>query len=57
MDNRWELAQYYGFEPNTLQPGDRIVISGFLGVIKPNILYVQTLVHPESGFSYEHHPR
>jgi hypothetical protein len=54
MDNRWELAEL-GFRADTLEPGDRIVVTGSLARKEPNGLYVRRLVRPADGFTYEHH--
>ena len=55
MDNRWELAEL-GFEPETLRPGDRIVVTGNPGRVDAATLYVRRLERPADGFSYDHHP-
>jgi hypothetical protein len=54
MDNRWELAEL-GFAEDTLEPGDRIVVTGSLGRRQPQTLYVRKLDRADDDFSYEHH--
>lgn len=54
MDNRHELADL-GFRAETLQPGDRLIISGSLARRDPRALYVRRLERPADGFTYEHH--
>lgn len=54
MDNRHELADR-GFRAETLQPGDRLIISGSLARRDPRALYVRRLERPADGFTYEHH--
>ena len=52
MDNRFELARI-GVTESTLQPGDRVIVSGSLGRNEPRILYIRRLDRPADGFRYE----
>ncbi len=52
MDNRFELAGI-GMTSETLQPGDRVVVSGSLGRTEPRTLYIGRLDRPADGFRYE----
>ena len=52
MDNRFELAGI-GMTSETLQPGDRVVVSGSLGRTEPRTLYIRQLDRPADGFRYE----
>lgn len=52
MDNRFEL-QGVGMNAETLQPGDRVVVSGSLGRTTPRTLYIRRLDRPADGFRYE----
>jgi uncharacterized protein DUF6152 len=52
MDNLRELAAV-GFAPDTLRPGDRIVVTGSLARQAPHSLYVNRLDRPADGFRYE----
>jgi hypothetical protein len=52
MDNRFEL-QSVGMTAETLQPGDRVVVTGSLGRIEPRTLYIRRLDRPADGFRYE----
>jgi hypothetical protein len=52
MDNRFELAQI-GMSSDTLQPGDRVVVTGSLGKTEPRTLYIRQLDRPADGFRYE----
>ena len=52
MDNRFEL-QNVGMSPETLKPGDRVVVSGSLGRNEPRTLYIRQLDRPADGFRYE----
>lgn len=54
MDNRWELAAL-GFRNDTLEPGDRIVVTGSLARHQTRALYVRRLAHAAEAFEYEHH--
>lgn len=54
MDNRWELAEL-GFDDDTLQPGDRIVVTGSIGRQDDRALYVRSLEHAAADFKYQHH--
>jgi hypothetical protein len=52
MDNRFELAGV-GMTEETLQPGDRVVVTGSLGRTEPRTLYIRQLDRPADGFRYE----
>jgi Family of unknown function (DUF6152) len=52
MDNRFEL-QGVGMTADTLQPGDRVVVTGSLGRTEPRTLYIRQLDRPADGFRYE----
>ena len=52
MDNRFELDGV-GMTSETLQPGDRVVVSGSLGRTEPRTLYIRQLDRPADGFRYE----
>jgi hypothetical protein len=52
MDNRGELEDI-GFAPDTLKPGDRIVVIGSLARREANRMYIRRLDRPADGFSYE----
>lgn len=52
MDNRGELEDI-GFTPETLRPGDRIVVIGSLARREANRMYIRRLSRPADGFSYE----
>jgi hypothetical protein len=52
MDNRFEL-QSVGMTGETLQPGDRVVVTGSLGRTEPRTLYIRRLDRPADGFRYE----
>jgi hypothetical protein len=52
MDNRGELAAI-GVTAHTFKPGDRVVVSGSLGRVQPETLYVLRLDRPADGFWYE----
>lgn len=52
MDNRFEL-QSVGMTSDTLQPGDRVVVTGSLGRTEPRTLYIRRLDRPADGFRYE----
>ena len=52
MDNRSELAAV-GVTAETLQPGDRIVVTGSAARVQSNRLYVYRLDRPADGFRYE----
>ena len=52
MDNRFEL-QGIGMTSETLQPGDRVVVTGSLGRTEPRTLYIRQLDRPADGFRYE----
>ena len=52
MDNRFEL-QGIGMTERSLQPGDRVVVTGSLGRTEPRTLYIRQLDRPADGFRYE----
>jgi hypothetical protein len=52
MDNLWELTAV-GVTAETLQPGDRIVVSGSPARDRSAGLYVWRLDRPADGFRYE----
>lgn len=52
MDNRFEL-QSIGMTGETLQPGDRVVVTGSLGRMDARTLYIRRLDRPADGFRYE----
>jgi hypothetical protein len=54
MEGRGELAGM-GFGPDTLKPGDRIVVTGIRARAQPRVLYIRRLDRPADGFSYEPH--
>jgi hypothetical protein len=52
MDNRFEL-QAIGMTDETLQPGDRVIVTGSVGRTEPRRLYIRRLDRPADGFRYE----
>jgi hypothetical protein len=52
MDNRFELAGI-GMTDSTLQPGDRVVVTGSPGRTEARTLYIRQLDRPADGFRYE----
>jgi len=52
MDNLGELAAI-GVTANTFKPGDRVIVSGSIGRLQPETLYVLRLDRPADGFWYE----
>ena len=52
MDNLWELTAV-GVTADTLQPGDRIVVTGSPARDRSSSLYVRQLDRPADGFRYE----
>lgn len=52
LDNRGELAAI-GIAADTLQPGDRVVVTGSAARSGGNALYVRKLVRPADGLEYE----
>jgi len=52
MDNRWEL-EAIGMAASTLNPGDRVVVTGSRGRQQANSLYIRRLDRPADGFWYE----
>ena len=52
MDNRGELAAI-GVTARTFKPGDRVIVSGSIGRVQPETLYVLRLDRPADGFWYE----
>jgi hypothetical protein len=52
MDNRGELTDI-GFTPETLRPGDRLVVTGSPGRRDANTMYIERLERPADGFGYE----
>jgi Family of unknown function (DUF6152) len=52
MDNRWEL-EAIGMAAGTLNPGDRVVVTGSRGRQQANSLYIRRLDRPADGFWYE----
>lgn len=51
MDDRWELVED-GFNRNTFQPGDELVVTGARGQIDRNSLYVLEIRRPSDEFFY-----
>ena len=51
MDDRWELVED-GFNRNTFQPGDELVVTGGRGQIDRNSLYVLEISRPSDDFFY-----
>ncbi len=51
MDDRWELVED-GFNRNTFQPGDELVVTGGRGRIDRNSLYVLEIRRPADDFFY-----
>ena len=51
MDDRWELVED-GFNRNTFQPGDELVVTGGRGQINRNSLYVLEITRPSDDFFY-----
>ena len=51
MDDRWELVED-GFNRNTFQPGDELLVTGLRGRINRNSLYVQEIRRPSDEFIY-----
>jgi hypothetical protein len=49
MDNRREMARA-GMTPESLQPGDAVVVAGSPARIAPRTLYVRRLDRPAAGF-------
>jgi hypothetical protein len=52
LDNLWELTAI-GVNADTLQPGDRLVVSGSPARDRSTSLYVRQLDRPADGFRYE----
>ena len=52
LDNLWELSAI-GVTADTLQPGDRVVVSGHRARDRSTSLYVWQLDRPADGFRYE----
>ena len=52
LDNLWELTAI-GMNADTVQPGDRIVVSGSPARDRSTSLYVWQLDRPADGFRYE----
>ena len=52
MDNRYELVDV-GVKPETLKPGDRVVVSGSRARDGSHSLYLLRLDRPADGFWYE----
>jgi hypothetical protein len=52
MDNRSELA-VIGVTAQTLNPGDRVVITGSPARSELHRLYISKLERPADGFAYE----
>jgi hypothetical protein len=52
LDNLWELTAI-GINADTVQPGDRIVVSGSPARDRSTGLYVWRLDRPADGFRYE----
>jgi uncharacterized protein DUF6152 len=52
MDNRWEL-EAIGLTTRSLNPGDRVVVTGSRGRQQANSLYIRRLDRPADGFWYE----
>jgi hypothetical protein len=52
MDSRGELARR-GMDEQTLQPGDRLVVTGSLARREANRAYIERLQRPADGYGYE----
>ena len=52
MDNRWEL-EAIGMTTSSLNPGDRVIVTGSRGRQQANSLYIRRLDRPTDGFWYE----
>jgi hypothetical protein len=52
MDNRYELVDV-GVKPDTLKPGDRVIVSGSRARDGSRSLYLLRLDRPTDGFTYE----
>ena len=51
LDDRWELVED-GFSRSTLQPGDRLVVTGMPARHQSEQLYVRSIERPADGFLY-----
>ena len=51
LDDRWELVED-GFSRSTLQPGDRLVVTGMPARRQSEQLYVRSIERPADGFLY-----
>ena len=56
MDNRRELADL-GWDEDTFESGDRILVTVDPSPYKSHALYVRALEHPVDGYRYEHNVR
>jgi len=52
MDNRYELVDV-GVKPDTLKPGERVIVSGSRARDGSRSLYLLRLDRPADGFTYE----
>ena len=51
LDDRWELVED-GFSRSTLQPGDKLVVTGMPSRRQSRQLYVRSIERPADGFLY-----
>ena len=51
MDDRWELVEA-GFSRHTLQPGDELIVTGRIGRVNPQSMYVSHIERPSDGFVF-----
>ena len=51
MDDRWELVES-GFSRLTFQPGDELIVSGRIGRVNRQSMYVSSVERPSDGFVY-----
>lgn len=49
LDDRWEVVED-GFSGSTLQPGDRLLVTGMLARSQSEQLYVRSIERPGDGF-------
>lgn len=54
MDDLGELEDI-GFAADTLEPGDRVVVTGRLARREAHSMYIERLERPADGFGYQQH--
>ena len=51
MDDRWELVEA-GFSRHTFQPGDELIVTGRIGRVNRQSMYVSHIERPADGFVF-----